>query len=222
MQINLLRSHVLAGILGLACAWGCDRPGAGPPEPADPAVAASLEPVTVQPAANAEPAPSAEPDGPRPANTDTQGEPEMSTSPKPLKFPVQKSDAEWQALLTPEEYRITRLKGTERAFTGAYWNTKLAGTYECVCCGRKLFVSDAKFDSGCGWPSFFRAIDEDAILTQEDRSIPPPCVEIMCSNCGAHLGHVFDDGPPPTGLRFCVNSASVRLVPREVAEPGSD
>ncbi|MDI9446136.1 MAG: peptide-methionine (R)-S-oxide reductase MsrB [Pirellulaceae bacterium] len=146
----------------------------------------------------------------------------MSTSPKPLKFPVQKSDAEWQALLTPEEYRITRLKGTERAFTGAYWNTKLAGTYECVCCGRKLFVSDAKFDSGCGWPSFFRAIDEDAIVTQEDRSIPPPRVEIMCSNCGAHLGHVFDDGPPPTGLRFCVNSASVRLVPREVAEPGSD
>lgn len=219
MQIGLVHRQALAGILGLACAWGCDRPGARPPEPPAPAVVTSLEPVKAQPATIAKSAPAAETDVPRQTKTDTQGEPEMSTSPKPLKFPVQKSDAEWQALLTPEEYRITRLKGTERAFTGAYWNTKLAGTYQCVCCGRKLFVSDAKFDSGCGWPSFFRAIDEDAIVTQEDRSVPPPRVEIMCSNCGSHLGHVFEDGPPPTGLRFCVNSASVRLVPREAAEP---
>ena len=127
-------------------------------------------------------------------------------------FPVQKTDDEWKALLTPEQYKIARLKGTERAFTGKYWNTKTPGTYQCVCCGRDLFVSDAKFDSGCGWPSFFQAVDDKAITTQPDYSIPPPGVEIMCGNCGAHLGHVFKDGPPPTGLRFCVNSASVKLV----------
>jgi len=126
-------------------------------------------------------------------------------------FPVQKTADEWKVLLSPEQYRITRLKGTERAYTGKYWNTKAPGTYQCVCCGRDLFVSDTKFDSGCGWPSFFQGI-EGAITTQPDNSIPPPRVEIMCSNCGAHLGHVFNDGPPPTGLRFCVNSASVKLV----------
>ena len=128
------------------------------------------------------------------------------------RFPVQKTDDEWKALLTPDQYRITRLKGTERAFTGEYWNTKAPGTYQCVGCGRDLFVSDAKFDSGCGWPSFFQAVDDKAITTQPDNSIPPPRVEIMCSNCGAHLGHVFEDGPPPTGLRFCVNSGAVRLI----------
>ncbi|NLS94705.1 MAG: peptide-methionine (R)-S-oxide reductase MsrB [Planctomycetaceae bacterium] len=135
-------------------------------------------------------------------------EPAEATS----RFPVQKTEDEWKALLTPEQFHITRLKGTERAFTGKYWNTKTPGTYQCVCCGRDLFVSDAKFESGCGWPSFFQAVDDKAIVTQPDYSIPPPRVEIMCGNCGAHLGHVFEDGPPPTGLRFCVNSASVKLV----------
>ncbi len=133
------------------------------------------------------------------------------------RFPVQKTEQEWKALLTPEQYRITRLKGTERAFTGKYWNTKTPGTYRCVCCGRDLFVSDAKFESGCGWPSFFQAVDDKAIVTQPDNSIPPPRLEIMCANCGAHLGHVFEDGPPPTGLRFCVNSGAVKLV-----EPQAD
>ena len=139
-------------------------------------------------------------------------------------FPVQKTAAEWQALLSPEQFRIARMKGTERPFSGLYWNTKAPGTYQCICCGRDLFVSDAKFDSGCGWPSFFQAVDENAITTRPDYSIPPPRVEIMCSNCGAHLGHVFEDGPPPTGLRFCVNSASVKLVElaaeKDVAEQG--
>ena len=129
-----------------------------------------------------------------------------------LQFPVQKSEAEWRALLTPEQFRITRQKGTERAFTGLYWDTKTPGTYQCVCCGRNLFVSNAKFDSGCGWPSFFEAVSDEAIVTQPDYSIPPPRTEIMCGNCGAHLGHVFEAGPPPTGLRFCVNSASVKLI----------
>jgi peptide-methionine (R)-S-oxide reductase len=140
-------------------------------------------------------------------------EPEMEEPVKETaEFPVQKTEAEWQALLSPDQFRIARLKGTERAFTGIYWDTKVPGTYQCVCCGRDLFVSDAKFESGCGWPSFFQAVDDKAITTQIDNSIPPPRVEIMCSNCGAHLGHVFEDGPPPTGLRFCVNSASVKLV----------
>ena len=134
-------------------------------------------------------------------------------------FPVVKTDEEWRSLLTPEQFRITREKGTERAFTGAYWNTKTAGTYVCVCCDRQLFVSDAKFDSGCGWPSFFAAVDDTAIVTEDDYSILPARVEIMCANCGSHLGHVFEDGPPPTGLRFCVNSASVRLLPEEDAAP---
>ncbi len=137
-------------------------------------------------------------------------------------FPVQKTDAEWQALLTPEQFKITRLKGTERAFTGAYWNTKTPGTYQCVCCGRDLFISDAKFESGCGWPSFFQAV-EGAITTQPDDSLGYRRTEIMCSNCGAHLGHVFQDGPAPTGLRFCVNSASVKLIESaEKQQPGTE
>jgi peptide-methionine (R)-S-oxide reductase len=127
-------------------------------------------------------------------------------------FPVQKTEAEWRAMLTPLQYQITRQKKTERPFTGEYYNTKTPGTYQCVCCDRDLFVSDAKFDSGCGWPSFFQAVDEKSIVTQPDYELGYRREEIMCSNCGAHLGHVFEDGPPPTGLRFCVNSASVRLV----------
>lgn len=135
-------------------------------------------------------------------------------------FPVQKTDAEWKALLTPEQFQITRLKGTERAFTGAYWDTKTPGTYQCVCCGRDLFISDAKFESGCGWPSFFQAV-EGAITTQSDDSLGYRRTEIMCSNCGAHLGHVFQDGPAPTGLRFCVNSASVKLIKSAENEQGA-
>lgn len=129
-------------------------------------------------------------------------------------FPVQKTEAEWKALLSPEQFRIARMKGTERPFTGQYWDTKTAGTYECVCCGQALFSSNAKFDSGCGWPSFFQEI-EGAIVTQPDYLLSRPRVEIMCSKCGAHLGHVFNDGPPPTGVRHCVNSASVKLVELE-------
>ena len=129
-------------------------------------------------------------------------------------FPIQKTEEEWKALLTPEQFRITRLKGTELPGTGLYWKTKTAGTYECICCGQTLFVSDAKFDSGCGWPSFFQGI-EGAITTQPDYSILPARTEIMCSKCGAHLGHVFEDGPLPTGQRFCVNSASVKLIESE-------
>jgi len=125
---------------------------------------------------------------------------------------VRRSDAEWRRLLPPEVYRITRLGGTEPPFTGAYWQTKTPGVYVCRCCGQPLFSSRTKYDSGTGWPSFWAPIDEAAVTTREDRSLGMVRTEVLCSRCDAHLGHVFSDGPPPTGLRYCINSASLRLV----------
>ena len=128
---------------------------------------------------------------------------------------VNKTDREWQRELSPEEYRITRQKGTEPAFTGQYWNTKQHGIYVCRCCGAELFSSDTKYDSGCGWPSFFRPLDSTAIEEHEDLSHGMVRTEIVCHDCDAHLGHVFPDGPPPTGLRYCINSVCLDLVPRD-------
>ena len=128
---------------------------------------------------------------------------------------VNKTDREWQRELSPEEYRITRQKGTEPAFTGQYWNTKQHGIYVCRCCGAELFSSDTKYDSGCGWPSFFRPLDSTAIEEREDLSHGMVRTEIVCHDCEAHLGHVFEDGPQPTGLRYCVNSASLQLKTQE-------
>ena len=125
---------------------------------------------------------------------------------------VTKSDAEWRSQLTPEQYAVTRQGGTEPAFTGAYWNTKTPGTYQCIGCGQELFDADTKFDSGTGWPSFYAPVGEDTVTLEEDRSLGMVRVEVLCSRCDAHLGHVFDDGPAPTGLRFCMNSASLNLV----------
>lgn len=122
-----------------------------------------------------------------------------------------KTEEEWRQQLTEEEYHITREAGTERAFTGEYWDTKTPGTYHCKCCGEPLFVSETKYDSGCGWPSFFKALNEEGITEREDLSLNRVRTEILCSKCDAHLGHVFEDGPQPTGLRYCVNSASVKL-----------
>jgi len=119
----------------------------------------------------------------------------------------------WRDRLTPEEYRITREKGTERAFSGEYWNTKDAGVYNCRCCGEPLFLSDSKYDSGSGWPSFFQPAREGKIREATDISHGMVRTEVMCDNCGAHLGHVFEDGPQPTGLRYCINSASIKLDP---------
>ena len=126
---------------------------------------------------------------------------------------ITKSDTDWRSELTPEQYHVLREKGTERAFTGEYWNDHRPGTYRCAGCGSELFSSDTKFESGTGWPSFYQPVAPDAVEAERDRSFFMTRTEALCASCGGHLGHVFPDGPRPTGLRYCINSAALRFEP---------
>lgn len=126
-----------------------------------------------------------------------------------MKFPLQRTETEWRKILTPEQYHVLREAGTEPAFTGKFWNTKEPGVYRCAACGEILFKSDDKFDSGCGWPSFSEIAAQGKVIARDDSSLGMHRTEVLCANCGSHLGHVFDDGPKPTGQRYCINSVSI-------------
>jgi peptide-methionine (R)-S-oxide reductase len=150
----------------------------------------------------------------------TAGVPQ-TVSVHPTNFEVDKTDDQWRAELSSEEYAVLRAKGTERAFTGEYWDHHDHGTYVCAGCGQPLFSSEAKFESGTGWPSYWQPVAEGAVALDADRSLGIPRVEVLCGRCGGHLGHVFNDGPAPTGQRYCINSVSMDFEPTPAAAPAA-
>jgi len=154
-------------------------------------------------------------DDPTPHTEDGAEITDPRTGEEGLVDPLPLTDDQWRGLLTPEQFRVLREKGTEQAFTGAYWDTKSSGEYRCAACGHRLFSSDDKYDSGSGWPSFTQPLQSDAVGTTRDRTLGMLRTEVICGRCGSHLGHVFLDGPPPTGLRYCINSVSLKLSATE-------
>ena len=192
------------------CGGGEQNPAPAAPEPGPPAPPAKAESVP-QPVdrANINPQPGPAAKAVQPIQHEPIMKPKQATEAK-----IVKTDAEWRAKLTPEEYRILRQKGTERAFTGKYDHHYKDGTYVCKACGTPLFLSETKYNSGCGWPAFYTSIDNTVDVTR-DASLGMVRIEITCKKCNGHLGHIFDDGPNPTGLRYCVNSASMDFIPAE-------